>query len=164
MRSTPLVALCTAVLLLAGAAVAGDFGTRAEARAMLERVVAGIVADKPRTLAAIDRGTDGFVDRDLYAFCGGPDGMLSAHPYVAGGPFHDFVDVTGKPVGRDVYARAREGEVGEIDYKFTRPGSAGEVLDKVLLFTKVADQVCGVGYYFEAPTKATDAGSVGSTG
>jgi hypothetical protein len=47
-------------------------GTAAEAKAMLEKTVAAIKADKVKTLDLINKGEGGFLDRDLYPFCGNP--------------------------------------------------------------------------------------------
>ena len=46
-----------------------QFGTAAEAKAMLEKVVAAVKADKAKALASFNAGTDGFKDRDLQPFC-----------------------------------------------------------------------------------------------
>jgi hypothetical protein len=55
-------------------------GSPAEARAMLERAVQALRADKQKALTAFTHGTKGFSQRDLYVFCFGPDGKLDAHP------------------------------------------------------------------------------------
>ena len=91
-------------------------------------------------------GHGGFIDRDLYVFCGGPDGMLTAHPYVMGMSLRDFTDSAGKAAGQEVYAVAQEGEFAEVTYKWVRPGE-DEHVDKIAFVTKVGDQVCGAGYY-----------------
>ena len=43
-------------------------------------------------------------------------------------------------------AIAREGEIKVVSYMWPEPWSHTPV-DKVTFFTRVADQVCGVGYY-----------------
>ena len=55
-------------------------GSPTEARAMLERAVQALHADKQKALTAFRRGADGFSQRDLYVFCFGPDGKLDAIP------------------------------------------------------------------------------------
>ena len=57
--------------------LAADMGTSAEAKAMLEKVAAAMKINEAQTLAAINKGE--YKDRDLYPFCGGPDGKYSAH-------------------------------------------------------------------------------------
>ena len=44
-------------------------GTAAEAKAMLEKAVAAVKADKTKALDTINKGEGGFLDRDLYVFC-----------------------------------------------------------------------------------------------
>ena len=143
-------ALAAAVLLVGimGAASAGEYGTREEAQAMLERAVAMLKADKMRALDLFTSGDGGFIDRDLYVFCGGPDGMLTAHPFRMGISMMEFKDKSGKAAGEEFYALAKEGEFAEVSYKFNRPGGS-EHIDKVSFVTKVDDQVCGVGFYKE---------------
>ena len=143
-------ALAAAVLLVGimGAASAGEYGTREEAQAMLERAVAMVKADKMRALDLFTSGDGGFIDRDLYVFCGGPDGMLTAHPFRMGISMMEFKDTSGKAAGEEFYALAKEGEFAEVSYKFNRPGGS-EHIDKVSFVTKVDDQICGVGFYKE---------------
>ena len=50
-------------------------GTATEAKAMLEKVVAGMKADKNATLAQISKGE--FKDRDLYPYCVGREDCRS---------------------------------------------------------------------------------------
>jgi hypothetical protein len=42
--------------------------------------------------------------------------------------------------------KATEGEVKEVSYWWLRPGS-DEQVKKTSYYTKVGDQICGVGYY-----------------
>ncbi len=136
------------VLLIAGAAtaIAGEFGTAAEAKAMLEKAVDEIKADKAKALNMFTKGEGGFKDRDLYPFCGGPDGNFTAHPKLAGKSLKGLKDKTGKPLGEEIYKVAQEGKIGEVSYMWPRPGSDKPV-PKVTFVTKVGDQICAVGYY-----------------
>lgn len=134
------------VLVLAGAARAGDFGTAAEARAMLDKAVAALKADKPGALATFAKGEGGFKDRDLYPFCGGPDGNFTAHPSLVGKSLKDLKDKAGKALGEEMYKVAQEAKVAEVAYMWPRPGTT-EPVQKVSYVTKVGDQVCAVGYY-----------------
>lgn len=127
-------------------AFAADSGTAAEARAMLDKAVAAVKADKTKALDQFAKGEGGFKDRDLYPFCGGPDGNFSAHPSLTGKSMKDLKDKTGEPLGAKLYAAAKEGSVGEVSYLWPKPGGT-EPVKKVSLVTKVADQVCAVGYY-----------------
>ena len=145
----PIAVLVVAVVLMvaAGVAAAAEFGTREQAKALLERAVAVLKADKDRALDLFTSGNEGFIDRDLYVFCGGPDGMLTTHPDVIGISLKEFKDKTGKAVGEEIYASAKEGEISEVSYKWHRPGGGNEQVDKVSFYTKVDDQICSVGYY-----------------
>ncbi len=142
-----LLSLVVALTLTGNVVSASEYGTREQAEAMLERAVAVLKADKRRALDLFTAGHGGFKDRDLYVFCGGPDGMLSAHPYFMGGELRDFKDITEEAVGEKIYAAAEEGKFSEVTYKWLRPGGTDEQVDKVSFVTKVGDQVCGVGYY-----------------
>ena len=132
--------------LTAVAARASEYGTEAEAKAMLEKAVAAVKADKARALAKITQGEAGFKDRDLYPFCGGPDGTFSAHPSLVGKSLKSLKDKKGQPLGEEIYRVAKEGELREVTYAWPRPGST-EPVQKVSFVTKVGDQVCAVGYY-----------------
>jgi signal transduction histidine kinase len=125
---------------------AGSFGTAEEAKSMLERAVAAIKANKADALVKFTKGEGGFKDRDLYPFCGGPDGNFTAHPTLVGKSLKDLKDKAGKPLGQDIYAAAKEGTISEVSYMWPRPGTT-EPVQKLSFVTKVADQVCAVGYY-----------------
>lgn len=129
-----------------GTAAAAEYGTPAEAKAMLEKAVAAVKADKPKALAMFTKGEGGFKDRDLYPYCGGPDGNFTAHPTLVGKSLKDLKDKAGKPLGEEVYAKAKDGSIAEVAYVWPRPGQTDPVA-KVVFVTKVSDQVCAVGYY-----------------
>lgn len=134
------------IVLGVGLARAGEFGTAAEAKAMLEKAVAAVKADKAGALAKFAKGEGGFKDRDLYPFCGGPDGNFTAHPTLNGKSLRDLKDKAGKALGEEMYKVAAEGKVAEVGYMWPRPGQT-EPVQKVSFVTKVGDQVCAVGYY-----------------
>ncbi|NJL50827.1 MAG: chemotaxis protein [Blastochloris sp.] len=133
-------------LALTTQAFAADFGTAAEAKAMLEKAVTALKADKAAALEKFKAGTDGFKDRDLYPFCGGPDGNFTAHPTLTGKSLKELKDKTGKALGAEIYSVAAEGKIGEVAYMWPRPGTTDPVA-KVSFVTKVGDQTCAVGYY-----------------
>jgi signal transduction histidine kinase len=135
------IALATAVMAQA------QFGTAAEAKAMLEKAVVAVKADKAKALADFNSPTGGFRDRDLYVFCAGPDGIITAHPAIKGQQITSLVDKTGKKLGEAIVASAKEGQIAEVDYMWPRPGADTTPVKKFTFVTKVGDQVCGVGYY-----------------
>lgn len=113
---------------------------------MLERAVAAVKADKEKALVMFTKGEGGFKDRDLYPYCGGPDGYFTAHPTLLGKSLKDLRDKYGKPLGVEVYAAANEGAITEVSYMWPRPNQTDPVA-KVAFVTRIGDQVCAVGYY-----------------
>lgn len=57
------------LVFLASLAGAQQFGTEAEAKAMLERAVTELKANPMAALEKFKKGEAGFKDRDLYVFC-----------------------------------------------------------------------------------------------
>ncbi len=125
-----------------------QFGTAAEAKAMLDKAVVSIKADKAKALADMQKGEGGFKDRDLYAFCANAsDGAFTAHPALMGKNIREIKDKNGKALGEEMMKVAAEGKVEEVSYMWPRPGADTTPVAKVSYVTKAGDQVCGVGYY-----------------
>jgi signal transduction histidine kinase len=136
-----------AALSIAAFAQNAPNGTAREAKDMLERAVAAVKADKTNALDMFNKGEGGFKDRDLYVFCANAtDGVETAHPTHKGSKLTNLKDVKGFAFGEAIINTAREGRISEIAYLWPRPGSS-EPVEKVTFFTKVEDQICGVGYY-----------------
>ena len=114
---------------------------------MLERAVAAVKEDKAKALDMFNNGEGGF-DRDLYVWCANAsDGIITAHPYVnKGKQLRDIKGKHGAPFGETIMQNATEGTIKETTYWWPRPGS-DEPFEKKTLYTKVGDQICGVGYY-----------------
>ena len=148
LAAVPAAALAASALVVPARAQQGQFGTAAEARAMLDKAVAAVRADKNKALAAFNAGTDGFKDRDLYPFCADAStGTFTAHPSLRGTQVRDLKDAAGNAFGEQILrAGTAEGQVNEVSYSFPRPGTTAPA-PKVSYVTKVADQVCAVGYY-----------------
>lgn len=125
---------------------AAEFGSAAEAKAMLEKAVAAIKANKASALGQFAKGEGGFRDRDLYPFCGGPDGNFTAHPSLTGKSMKELRSKTGEPIGASLYEAGKEGSIVEVPYMWPRPGTT-EPVQKYSYVTKIGDQVCAVGYY-----------------
>lgn len=139
-------AFAAALALAVQIAGAAEFGSADEAKAMLEKAVAALKADKAAALSQFAKGEGGFKDRDLYPFCGGPDGNFTAHPTLTGKSLRDLKDKSGKPLGEEIYSTAQEGRISEVNYMWPRTGGTDPV-QKVSYVTRVGDQVCAVGYY-----------------
>jgi hypothetical protein len=136
------------LLGLSAAGAAGEYGTPAEAKAMLEKAVAELKKDKAAALEKFTKKEGAFGDKDLYVYCGGPDGNFTAHPSLVGKSLKGLEDKATPPkaLGAEVYASAAEGKISEVSYMWPRPGEE-KPSEKVAYVTKAGDQVCGVGYY-----------------
>ena len=115
------------------------------------KAVAGLKADKAKTLDLIDKGEGGFLDRDLYVFCANASdgktvaiGNPNARAQTMGVDTRTLKDVNGKAFGQELYAAYQkpEGQITEV-----RPGPDKTPAPKVSFATKVGDLGCGVGYY-----------------
>ena len=142
LRNVSLVSIYIGVLLLTiGSTQAAQYGTAEEAKAMLGRAIAAVKQDEANALDRFNKGDGGFNDRDLYVLCANAsDGIITAHPTHKGGQLKNF------PLGQQVMRTATAGKVSEVTYSWPRPGSV-KPLEKHTFYTKVGDQICGVGYY-----------------
>ena len=141
-RTLMIAAVSAAVLLLSPIAFAQQTGgTADEAKAMLMKAVAAVKADKAKALDMFNKGEGGFLDRDLYVFCGNvSDGKIVAigNPnakQMIGVDARTLKDATGKAFGAELYAAYQkpEGEITEVSYMFPRPGADKTPVPKVSL-------------------------------
>jgi hypothetical protein len=125
----------------------GQLGTAQEARAMFDKAVAALKADREVALAMFNKGEGGFRDRDLNAFCFRmADGKAVASPIAvpAGTDARTLKDPTGKAYGEDLYAAAQkpEGQITEVGpYMFPKPGTTAPAFPKVSFVTRVVNLV-----------------------
>ena len=148
LKTILLAAVCSSILSITS--FADEFGTKEEAAALLDRAVALLRVDKNRALDLFTTGDGGLIQKDLYVFCFAPDGTVIAHPNLVGvNAFdNDLVDVQGTQLGEAFFNAARAGGTGEATYQYTRPTTGTDKeFTKTALMTRVAGQVCGVGYY-----------------
>ncbi|MGF1641596.1 MAG: cache domain-containing protein [Rhodospirillales bacterium] len=143
-----LLAVALPVVFSAGFAIAAEYGSPAEAKEMLERAVAALKADKAKALQMFNERGEGFGDRDLYVYCGGADGMFTAHynENVRKMSLKELKDKDGSAFGEEIYAVAEPGVIAEVEYKWNRPGSE-DLVDKVAYVTREGGEICAVGYY-----------------
>jgi Single Cache domain 2 len=136
------------VLSTATLVAAAEFGTAEEAKAMLERAVAAVKEDKAKALDMFNKGEGGFKDRDLYVWCANAsDGIATANPHgKKGEKLSDIKGKHGAPMGDTIMHNATEGTILLTIYWWPRPGT-DKPLHKKTFYTKVGDQICGVGYY-----------------
>ena len=140
LRNLALVMVAFSLSAVASAE-ASQYGTADEAKSMLDRAIAAVKENEAKALDMFNKGEGGFKDRDLYVSCANAsDGIITASPTSKGGQLKDF------PPGKEVMRTASEGKLSEITYLWPRPGSI-RPLEKHTLYTKVGDQICGVGYY-----------------
>ena len=123
-------------------------GSPAEARAMLERAVQALRADKQKALTAFTQAAKDFRHRDLYVFCFGPDGTVDAHPNAAliGVEASLLKDKDGKAFALEILRVAQPGTIAEVTYSWPRLLS-NDPMRKTSYVTRIDDHVCGVGYY-----------------
>ena len=140
------------VLLLGGwlTALAGEFGSREEAQAMVERAATFYKANgKDKALAEFGNPKGQFIDRDLYLITYGLDGTRLSHPYNAklvGKSAMEAVDFDGKPYGQEMIQLANTKGSGWVDYKFTDP-TTKKLSDKTTYVLKVGDIIIACGVY-----------------
>jgi len=144
-----------AALTISATAFAQQGGTAEEAKAMLEKAVAAVKADKTKALNMFNKGEGGFLDRDLYVFCGNATNgtiVANGNPHAKeflGTDVRNRKDANGKAYGQEIFAAAQkpEGQITEISgYLFPKPNDP-KPASKNSFVTKVGDLFCGVGYY-----------------
>jgi len=151
MFRTFMVGAVSAVALTFSAAAFAQqdrFGTAAEAKAMLEKAVVAVRADKAKALEIFNTREGTFKDRDLYPFCFNiVNGIVTAGPAdVLGKDVRTLKDATGQAFGEDLYNAPREG-TNQVNYMFPRPGDDFTPVEKSSVIARAGDQGCGVGYY-----------------
>ena len=68
-KATLILSTMALVLWAATTTQAAEFGTREEAKAMLDKAVTAVKENKEKALAMFNNGESGFKDRDLYVLC-----------------------------------------------------------------------------------------------
>jgi signal transduction histidine kinase len=140
------------ILFAAGAALAGvDHGTADQAKAMVARAVALLKSEGPeKAFAAFnDKTNKEFHDRDLYVYVRTFDGNTVAHGAnvrMIGQTNLDFVDTDGKQYIREMVEKAKTGNDGWVDYKFSDP-LTHKIEPKSTYFQRVGDYLVCVGIY-----------------
>jgi hypothetical protein len=148
------IALSAAMLMGLGcsASMAQTAAGAAAARAMIDKVVVAVKADRDKALDMFNKGEGGFYikEGDIFPFCFTmSDGKLLAAQtkQALGKDVRTFKDPTGKAFGKEIYDLVKEGQIAEVSYSFARPGSDQTPVPKVSFVTRIADLGCGVGYY-----------------
>jgi signal transduction histidine kinase len=144
--------LLFAALLAAGApAAAANYGTKAEAVAMVKRVQDEFKKDGAQATfkAVSDKSVKSFHDRDLYPFIYDLSGKCVAHgarPALIGKNLIDLKDQDGKYLIREMVAIAKGSGTGWVDYKWPNPLN-NKIEDKSSYIERMGDYFVGVGIY-----------------
>jgi len=140
----------TASFMMAGAALAADQGSAAEAEAMAKKAVAFIKANGPEKAA--DEFTNGktFKDRDLYISYLDFTGKMLGHGSNAKLVGKDLIDLK-DPEGKFMVKMAIEvaktkGHGWTENYKFKNP-TTDKLQEKAMYVERVGDAYVGVGIY-----------------
>jgi hypothetical protein len=152
MRKAVLACTIAAVALFIGASrvLAADFATAADAKALFEKAIVALKANRTDAIAKFNDPKGGFRDRDLYVFCfDSTTGVFHSHvnPALIGTDSRLTKEKDGSPLGQKVFdAAQKEGVVNTVSYNFPRPGTTDPV-PKESYVTRVGNESCGVGYY-----------------
>src|SRR5262249_33685628 len=133
------------------AAIASEFGTKAEAVAMVKRVQEKFKADGADATfkAVMDKANAEFHDRDLYAFILDMNGVSVAaggRPALVGKNLISIRDQDGKYLVREMIEIARTQGSGWIDYKWPNP-LTHKIEGKSSYIERMGDYVVGVGVW-----------------
>jgi cytochrome c len=147
-----MTAIFAAVFMLAVShvALAAEFGTPAQAEAMVKKAVAEIKAiGKEKALAEISNPKGKFIDKDLYVFVYDMNGKCVAHGFnqkMIGKDLIDMKDPDGKFYVKERVEISKTKGKGWQDYKFTNPLTK-KVEHKTAYIEKVDDLIVGCGAY-----------------
>jgi cytochrome c len=136
---------------LAAAVKAAEFGTKAEAVAMVKRVqesFKAIGAEATFKLVS-DKSTPQFHDRDLYPFIYEFSGVCVAHgarPALIGKNLIGLKDQDGKLLVHEMIEIAKTRASGWFDYKWPNPIN-NKIEDKSSYVERMGDYMVGVGVY-----------------
>ncbi len=134
----------------AGFAGAGEFGTPAEAEAMVKKAIAYIKAHgKEKAFAEISNPKGQFVDRDLYITVYDLNGTCLAHganPKMIGKNFIDLKDPDGKAFVKERMELAKTKDKFWQDYKFTNPVTK-KIEPKSMYCERFGDIIVACGVY-----------------
>jgi cytochrome c len=144
--------ICMAVFVMAAshAAVAAEFGTAAEAEAMVKKAVAEIKASgHDKAYAEFNNPKGKYVDRDLYITVYDLNGKCLSHganPKMIGKDLIDLKDPDGKFFVKERIEIAKTKGGGWQDYKFTNPVTK-KIEPKTMYFEKTGDIIVACGAY-----------------
>ena len=151
MKNLLKITFLSVALIVSGLAVAGDYGSREEAKAMAIR--AAELVEEVGIEAAREQfhDTDGeFFDRDLYVFAYDNDGVLlafGAKQMLVGKNMYGFKDFEGRLIVQEFLA-VKPNTAEWIGYKWQNPLTE-RIDDKDTYIVRADDYLVAVGYYPE---------------
>lgn len=149
-RSFTSVFLAVFMLAVSHVAIAAEFGTPAEAEAMVKNAVAEIKANgQDKAFAEFTNPKGKFVDRDLYITVYDMNGKCLSHganPKMIGKDLIELRDPDGKFFIKDRVEIAKTKGGGWQDYKFNNPVTK-KIEPKTMYFEKTGDIIVACGAY-----------------
>lgn len=152
MRNIPQIFLvaCTLIIFLAGPVLAGERGTKEEAKALVEKALAFYKQNgQEKTVAEANNPSGQFIDRDLYIFVLNTDGLRLAHgtnQKLVGKSILEIKDIDGKAYGQEIVQAAKASGTCWVDYKFTDP-TTKKIAEKTTYCAKDNDLIFCSGAY-----------------
>ena len=138
------------VLMAGKVTFAAEFGTTAEAEAMVKKAIQLIKAEgKDKAFAEINNPKGKFIDRDLYIFVYDMDGKCVAHGFnqkMIGKELIEIRDSDGKLYVKERVEIAKTKGKGWQDYKFTDPITK-KIEPKSAYIERVENLIVGCGVY-----------------
>lgn len=149
-RSVLTLASAMFATFVAGAAVAQDYASKDEAKALAEKAAAYVKANgKEQAAKAFMDPKGGFIDRDLYVvMIRLSDGERLAHvnPKLVGKSLAGYQDVDGRDYGNEVLEVATTKGTGWVEYKIADPVTK-KILPKTTYIIRVDDVALAVGVF-----------------
>jgi len=145
-----MVGVSLLVLAAGSMAFAAEFGTAAEAEALVKKAIQVVKAEgKEKAFAEINNPKGKFVDRDLYIFVYDMDGKCVAHGFnqkMIGKELIEIKDSDGKLYVKERVEIAKTKGKGWQDYKFTDPITK-KIEPKSAYVERVENLIVGCGVY-----------------
>jgi len=138
------------VVITGNVVFAAQFGTSAEAEALVKKAIELIKTDgKDKAFVEINNPQGKFVDRDLYIFVYDLNGKCVAHGFnkkMIGKDLFEMKDPDGKYFVKERIEIAKTKGKGWQDYKFTDPITK-KIEPKTAYVERIGDLIVGCGIY-----------------
>jgi signal transduction histidine kinase len=148
--SAMIIVVSFLLLMVGRVAFAAEFGTAAEAEALVKKAIQLIKAEgRDKAFAEINNPKGKFVDRDLYIFVYDINGKCVAHgfnPKMIGKELIEMKDPDGKFFVKERIEIAKTKGKGWQDYKFTDPITK-KIEPKSAYVERVDNLIVGCGVY-----------------